>query len=126
MEFGLDRFLCWQTGVLGIVIYGLTLGIRTVMELWQPSLTDRTRKLNAWWTNVLIPLIPIIIGVALCGCIRKTFPWPEGLGRLWGRLMYGFVCSVSASKIYQLVWGTLKSRLPPDAVRTITLPMGDR
>lgn len=124
MDFGLDKFFCWQTVVIGFVVYGLTLGIRTVMEMWRPILTDRAQKANAWWTNVVLPLIPVTIGVTLCVCVRKTFPWPDGLGQFWGRAMYGFICGASASKIYQLVWGTLKSRLPADPNGTAVPPMG--
>jgi len=112
MEFGLDKLFCWQTGVFSLTIWVLTFGIRRVLEYSFKALTSKGTKLAGLWANILLPSMPIVIGVAMALSITKTFPYPEGLHLFWGRAMFGLICGLVSSKVYQIVWGALKSKVP--------------
>jgi hypothetical protein len=112
MEFGLDKLFCWQTAVFSFTVWIITFGSRRVLERAIPVLTDKTRRFSGWWGDMLVPAMPVLIGVVMAGCITKTFPYPEGLHLFWGRLMFGAFCGLISSKVYQIVWGALKSKVP--------------
>ena len=112
MEFGLDKFFCWQTVALSLLLWFLTFTIRRVLEKAVPQLLDPKSKLSGWWGDVLVPAFPPMLGFGLAAAIVKTFPYPESMQLFWGRVMFGVVCGLLSSKVYQLVWGAMKSKIP--------------
>jgi hypothetical protein len=79
-----------------------------------PSALNKASGFYGWWNDILVPISPVIIGAILAGSISKTFPYPEGMQLLWGRLMFGVFCGLIGSKVYQIVWGVLKSKSTDD------------
>ena len=98
-------FACWQTGFFCLVIYSFVLLMRRVTEnIYKPI---RGAK---WWTGVVLPLAPFVVGVLL-GLI-KSAPYPEGIVLTGARVMYGFACGALSGVAYRILFSIIKQRFP--------------
>lgn len=97
---------CWQTGFLVLVIYSLVLLVRRVTEnAYKPI------RVNPWWTNVVLPLLPLTLGFILC-LLVATAPYPDGISSRWAHALYGLVCGAFSSKGYRILNSMIRKQFP--------------
>lgn len=105
----LSQFITWQMlfsfVLLSLGIYAMTLVIRTIVEvLWVNA------KNNRYWREIFLPLGGIANGIIL-GALLSVFPLPELLSNhLSNRMIYGAVCGLFASFLYNRAKSWINSR----------------
>lgn len=104
LDNGFDLFANWQTVVVGLTIYVITVGVRRIIETaWKGA------TMNKWWCEVILPLSPIVSGVTLAVGMKK-FPWPPPVaGSLSARITYAIVCGLFCGWLYGRVRGFFRS-----------------
>lgn len=94
MDKAIEVFLSWQAILLCLFVYGLTFSLRNAFEGGFPSLVTMR-----WWSKVLVPLLPLLLGP--CLALIPGFPWPEALGTGHGaHSLFGFVCGLFSAQVY--------------------------
>lgn len=106
MDKAYEIFASWQTLVLGLTIYVLALSARRVVETgWVGA------KTNKWWNEVLLPALPIVLGVLIAVLARK-FPWPEPILKsesFSAKAGYGIAVGLICGWLYARVRGFLRA-----------------
>lgn len=103
-----------QTIYLCLAIYVVTYLIRRVIEgtwsiLIQQGDAKKASLSSRIWGEVIVPILPIIIGGALSFC-AKTFVWPDfAVKTKLARILYGCICGLFSAFIYNRIRGWLKS-----------------
>jgi hypothetical protein len=97
----IESLFSTQFFLLSLFIWFLTHVTRTAVE--------RFFRLGAWWAEVALPVLPVLIGI-LVGAAVRHFPFPEAVAGHWLlRLSYGGLAGELASKSFQLVRGVAKA-----------------
>ena len=97
-----SQFITWSTLFsfifFSLGIYAITLVIRSIVEaLWVKA------KNNRYWRGIFLPIGGIVNG-AILGALLRFIPLPEMLSEhLSNRMLYGAVCGLFASFIYNRV-----------------------
>lgn len=104
-----------QTIYLCLAIYVVTYLIRRVIEgtwsiLIQQGDAKKTSVSSRIWDEVVVPILPILIGGGL-SFAAKTFVWPDfAIKTKLARFLYGCICGLFSSFIYNRIRGWLKSK----------------
>jgi hypothetical protein len=104
-----------HTLYLCLAVYVVTYFVRMLFEgIWK--VLDAQGAVKKWstlgriWTEVVVPILPILIGGCL-GLAAKTFVWPDyAVKTKLARVLYGAVCGLFSSFIYNRIRGWLKSK----------------
>jgi len=100
-----EVFFSAQTILFCLGVYVTTFVVRRTLE----STFPRVRK-SHFWLEVFVPIGPIGNG-ALLGFFMKEFTWPEMVGTsTGGRVMFGSVCGLFSSFIYNRIRAFLKAK----------------
>lgn len=106
MDKAFDIFVTWQTMVLGLALYVCSLGARRIVETgWVGA------KKNKWWNEVLLPAIPLLLGVLVAG-LAHQFPWPDPIlksNSFTARAAYGIAVGLTCGWLYARVRGFLRA-----------------
>jgi hypothetical protein len=103
-----------QTIYLCLAIYVVTYLVRRLFEGTWSILVQQgeIKKGSVWgriWGEVVVPVLPIIIGGAL-SFAAKTFVWPDfAVKTKLARVLYGCICGLFSAFIYNRIRGWLKS-----------------
>jgi hypothetical protein len=103
-----------QTIYLCLAIYVVTYLVRMLFEGTWGILVQQgeIKKGSVWgriWGEVLVPILPIIIG-GLLSFAAKTFVWPDfAVKTKLARVLYGCICGLFSAFIYNRIRGWLKS-----------------
>lgn len=93
----------WQTLLFSLGIFFIVLTIRKLLESSIVSL--KTKK---WWTDGILPCLPIILGGVVALLARK-YPFPFGITTKSYRILFGVAAGGSSGWIY----ATLKKWVTP-------------
>lgn len=110
----------FQTVYLCLAIYVLTYLSRRLFEgTWKVLVQQGEVKKGALpariWTEVIVPVLPIILGGAL-SFAAKTFVWPDyAMKTTLARVIYGCICGLFSTFIYNRIRGWLKSGVTTSA-----------
>ena len=110
----------FQTVYLCLAIYVLTYLSRRLFEgTWKVLVQQGEVKKGALpariWTEVIVPVLPIILGGAL-SFAAKTFVWPDyAMKTTLARVIYGCICGLFSAFIYNRIRGWLKSGVTTSA-----------
>ena len=122
MDFGLDKFLGWQTLLFGLAVYFAVLAFRRVVEL-----AFRKYVYSAGWWATLLSFLPGLVGLA-GGVWMPWFPFPEGIETPGTRGVFGLVVGMASGVIYRAAKKLIESRFPgifdSKPSNTPTLPPG--
>jgi hypothetical protein len=118
-----------QTIYLCLAIYVVTYFVRRLFEgTWRILVQQgEIQKGSVWgrvWGEVVVPVLPIIIGGAL-SFAAKTFVWPDfAVKTTLARVIYGCICGLFSAFIYNRIRGWLKSGHEGDDKGAAEEPMG--
>jgi hypothetical protein len=113
MDNVLQALLSWQFVLFALAVAALTFVIRKVVEfaLDNPSIpTGKLTKENRLWTGLVLPILPVVLG-AVGGFLAKQYPFPAGLSNPSARIAFGLVAGMLSGLVYQVIKGTLASKL---------------
>lgn len=103
-----------QTLFICMAVYVITYFGRKVIEgTWKILIANGTFRqtvtLDRLWNEVFLPVFPVLVG-GLMGLMAKTFIWPEITnGTRGGRILYGAICGMFSSFVYNRIRAWLKS-----------------
>ena len=104
-----------HTLYLCLAVYVLTYFIRMLFEgTWKILVQQgEIKKGSLWgriWGEIVVPILPIVIGGCL-GFAAKTFVWPDfAMKTKLARVLYGAICGLFSSFVYNRIRGWLKSK----------------
>ncbi len=114
------EFVSLGTVVLALGIAILTFFVRKITETSFPSLKKRAdenapgltypTKICRWWNEVILPLIPVLIGVA-----TSLFPWmsaitTDKLSTAGGQAFFGGVVGWFSAQVYKVIRQLIKKQ----------------
>ncbi len=90
-----SAFISWQTVMLCLTIYLISYIVRTIGD----NTSDKIKE-NRYWREIILPLLPIFIGVLL-SIIPTPFPWPLNFGDfVFAKIMYSAICGQFSGWVY--------------------------
>jgi hypothetical protein len=95
--------------VLSMICWVFTWTIRKISEILVPSSTDEKTKLSKLWREVVLPLLPILIG-NLIGLINM-YPYPAEFTSLPSHMLFGGFCGAISGVVYRVVMSFLNSKI---------------
>lgn len=114
-----NALFSWQFLLFSLSMFVVTWVIRTISEYF---FSVSSKML---WEKLLLPLMPIVLGVLVAG-IAKKYPYPDGLNSLSARLMFGCVAGMLSGLVYQVVKGVLKSKIAADVPNETDPTIGNK
>lgn len=119
MDDLVSLLLTYRAGLLCLCVVILTFFVRRIVETAVPSLKGAKApyqsRLAAWWGEVLLPLVPILVGVGLALGVSELAPET----RTGVKSIYGLILGWSSSVVYKVVSQALKAKtgveLPPSS-----------
>ena len=89
----------------------MLVALTTIISKFVNYLTKKGKlPVSDLWNDVLLPVMPIIIGMILA-LLFKKFPYPQALSMTSGRFIFGTVSGLLSTVVYRLVWSTIKSKI---------------
>jgi len=124
MDAGITQFFTPGTVILSFAVVILTFFVRRTLETSFPSLRKQCDENHPkpsylsgwarWWNQVLLYLIPVLLGVGMALWNIKYLFAIEGLEDLDARLVFGGVIGWLSSFIYKIVRMLVKQRVGVD------------
>jgi hypothetical protein len=93
----LNQLLTIPMIIFCLVIFVLVWIQRKLVELLFPKAKD-----FIFWRELLLPLGPAGTG-AILGILLTSYPVPESLTSLVGRIFYGVACGLASATIYRML-----------------------
>jgi hypothetical protein len=125
MNFGIDSLASWATLLFCMGVYITVFLIRRAAELLIKGLVN-----NFYWRELVLLLLPPLLGVLLGVGLSTGFSYPEGISGWKARALYGLVCGFSSGMVYKIalsivrrLWPGLPLSTPADELPT-PLPPG--
>ena len=96
--------LFWIT-VFGAGCYVLTLVIRRIVETAKPTLRIKPYAFtfSRWWNQVILYVLPILLGSLGAIGLRGTTVMPEGVESFKAAVVYGMVLGSMSSMLYKIL-----------------------
>jgi len=112
-----------HTLYLCLTVYVVTYFVRMLFEgIWRvldaQGAVKKLSILGRIWSEIVVPVLPILTGGCL-GFAAKTFVWPDfAMSTKLARILYGAVCGLFSSFVYNRIRGWIKSK--PDGSQADT------
>jgi hypothetical protein len=111
MDSIISELLGWQFVLFSLAIMAVTSVIRKIVEFILESIpTKLVSKTNKIWTELLLPILPVILGAVL-GVICVQYPFPMGLSTDSGRVVFGLVAGLLSGLLYRVIKSILAGKL---------------
>lgn len=119
MDDLISLLVTYKSALLALCVVIGTFFVRRIVETAIPSLQGAkapyASRVAAWWAEVLLPMVPVTLGVGLALGVSELSPEAsKGV-----RAVYGLILGWSSSVVYKVVSQTLKAKtgveLPPSA-----------
>jgi hypothetical protein len=119
MDDALKEFFSIYVALFCLGVYVFTFAIRKVVDR---ALIGRPTLLG-WWSEVGVPLLPVLLGV-LCALGMKKYPYPPLVQAHGIRVFFGATCGFFSAWVYKLARGVLGQATPKKDADSEP-PMGD-
>lgn len=107
--------LSWQFVLFGLAIATVMYILRTVLE-YVFTLTKKSLANSQLWNDLLLPLLPVIIGAA-SSYFLKVFPYPGftpgpgGIIPVGDRIIFGLVAGLLSGLMYRVIKSLLYQKM---------------
>lgn len=105
----------WPLLLFCFLVFVITYVVRRVGEAVYPKL-----KVNHWWVELVMPTIPVILGV-LSAILIKDFPFPIHEPSVGMRVVLGTVGGFLSSYSFKFVRAVIKAKTGYDIEETKTV-----
>lgn len=102
MDNIIQALLSWQFICVCIAISAVTFVVRKAGELLLDNPKVPASKKSKWWTEFVLPTLPIFVGL-LGAIFIKQFPYPEGFGGLGSRIVLGLTAGLLSGFVYRMI-----------------------
>lgn len=96
----LQTLFSWQFVIFSMAIAAIMFVLRTITE-YIMSNCSATAKESKLWNDLLLPILPVLIGPTAAVLIKK-FPYPDGLTTSSSRLIFGLVAGLLSTLLYRV------------------------
>ena len=103
-------FFTWNFIILSLAIAAAVFVVRKIIEfviLDNPNMPGN--RSSKFWTQLFLPTLPIFVGLML-GFV-KSYPYPDGINSLSGRIAFGIVAGLLSTTVYRVLYGLLKDKV---------------
>ena len=101
MESVLQALFTWQFILFCLLVSGITLVIRRVVEYFLAN-SKVIAKESKLWRDLLLPILPIFVGV-IFALIAKKYPYPVEILSASGRAAWGLSGGLLSGLSYRVV-----------------------
>lgn len=111
----LQVLLSWQFVFFGLAVAAIVYVLRLVVE-YAASLLKKDLSQSNLWNNLLLPIIPILLGV-IAALLLKKFPYPgftpdaHGIVSRGDRIIFGLVAGLLSTLMYRIIKSLLYQKL---------------
>jgi uncharacterized membrane protein HdeD (DUF308 family) len=106
MDMIIQALLSWQFVLLCLAIAALVYLVRQIVEYQLIKYNDKDSNL---WNNLLLPILPIILGI-IVGVFLKD-PYPDVIKTESARIIFGLNAGFLSGLVYRVIKGTLISKV---------------
>lgn len=112
MDSILSTLLSWQFVVFGLAVVAALFVFRRIVEYTLDIYfkVDKQSKLYKFWTELLLPTLPMLLGSGGAVLI-STFPYPNDLTTVGSRFVFGLVAGLMSGLLYRIIKSTLVNKL---------------
>ena len=111
----LQVLLSWQFVFFGLAIAAIVYVLRLIAE-YVASLLKKDLSQSNLWNNLLLPIVPIALGV-VAALLLKKFPYPgftpdvHGVVSRGDRIIFGLVAGLLSTLMYRIIKALLYQKL---------------
>jgi len=105
MDTALQTLISWQFMLFSLGLFAAVWLFRTIVEYAIPKSVSSTL-----WEKLILPIAPCVMGL-IVAYFAKNYAYPDGLITVSDRMLFGLVSGMFSGLTYQVVKGTLKSKI---------------
>ena len=107
----LQVLLSWQFMLFSLAVAVVVFVIRTITDsILELKSLPTVSKNSKYWREIVLPILPILIGVGF-GIFITSFPYPNGLTMLGGRVIFGLVAGAVSTTLYRVIKSLLTQKI---------------
>jgi hypothetical protein len=112
MDSILNTLLSWQFIVFGLAVAAALFVLRRLVEYCLDIYfkVDKQSKLYKFWTELLLPILPMLLGSGGAVAI-STFPYPNDLTTTGSRFVFGLVAGLMSGLFYRIIKSVVANKL---------------
>ena len=103
MDSALQALLSWQFVLFCVAVSAITFIVRSTVDYILNN-TGHLAKDNHLWTNLILPILPIVLG-PVGAFFAEQYPYPLEITSASGRIAFGLCAGLLAG----LVWRWIKA-----------------
>jgi hypothetical protein len=116
MDATFQAFLSSQFLFFCLGIASLTFVIRKIVDYF---LTLKGLKNNSFWNELLLPIMPVVLGV-LCAYFAKKYPFTDVFAvSTSSRMNFGLVAGLLSGLVYRIIKGVMIQKLPINIAKAL-------
>jgi len=108
----LNTLLSWQFIVFGLAVAAALFVFRKIVEYFLNIYfkLDKQSKLYKFWTELLLPVLPMLLGSTGALAI-SSFPYPNDLSTTGSRFVFGLVAGLMSGLFYRIIKSIVSNKL---------------
>lgn len=100
----------WYVVVFCLAIFAIVFMLRKILEFFAPSLLSSGTKFGKFYTEVLLPILPVFLG-GLSGGIFSSYPYPEMFTSFIAHVFFGLFCGLISGLVYRVIKAGLLKKI---------------
>jgi hypothetical protein len=118
MDTALDALFSWQFLLFCLAISAVTYVITIIVEYCFKK-AGKTAKQNMFWTDLTLPILPIVFG-CISAILAKKYPFPVEIVSVSGRAIFGLCAGMLSSVIWRWIKSVILMKINPSQTTEAT------
>jgi hypothetical protein len=106
-------FITAQLVFFCLGIFAITFVVKQIIEYIITNWTPMNKE-SKIWTNLFLPILPVILGVLVVICVGGNYQYPPGFDSYTGKLNFGLVGGLLSGLVYRVLKSFLVSKISGD------------